>query len=67
MVLRVTVSPSLIGGDVDEGYGKVAEVFRRNMASGHEVRAAVAVSRDAVKVVDLWGGPRRSPRQRSAL
>ena len=56
MVLRVTVSPSLIGGDVDEGYGKVADVFRRNMVSGREVGAAVAVYRDGVKVVDLWGG-----------
>ena len=56
MVLRVTVSPDLIGGDVDEGYGKVADVFRRNMLSGHEVGAAVAVYRDGVKVVDLWGG-----------
>ena len=48
--------PGLIGGDVDEGYGKVADVFRRNMASGQEVGAAVAVYRDGVKVVDLWGG-----------
>ena len=56
MVLRVTVSPGLIGGDVDEGYGKVADVFRRNMVSGQEVGAAVAVYRDGVKVVDLWGG-----------
>ena len=56
MVFRVTVSPGLIGGDVDEGYGKVADVFRRNMVSGHEVGAAVVVYRDGVKVVDLWGG-----------
>ena len=56
MVLRVTVSPGLIGGDVEEGYGKVADVFRRNMFSGNEVGAAVAVYRDGVKVVDLWGG-----------
>ncbi len=56
MVIRVTVSPGLIGGDVDEGYGKVADAFRRNMVSGDEVGAAVAVYRDGVKVVDLWGG-----------
>jgi hypothetical protein len=56
VVPRVTVSPGLIGGDVDEGYGKVADVFRRNMASGQEVGAAVAVYREGVKVVDLWGG-----------
>ena len=56
MVLRVKVPPGLIDGGVDEGYGKVADVFRRNMVSGHEVAAAVAVYRDGVKVVDLWGG-----------
>ena len=52
------MSPGLIGGDVDEGYGKVADVFRRNMLSGKEVGAAVAVYRDGVKVHDLWGGYR---------
>ncbi len=56
MVLRVTVPPRLIGGDVDEGYGRVADVFRRNMVSGQEVGAAVAIYRGGVKVVDLWGG-----------
>ena len=56
MVLKVKVSPDLISGDVDEGYGKVADVFRRNLASGQEVGAAVAVYRDGVKVVDLRGG-----------
>jgi CubicO group peptidase (beta-lactamase class C family) len=50
------VSPGLIGGEVDAGYGKVADVFRRNMVSGQEVGAAVTVYRDGVKVVDLWGG-----------
>jgi CubicO group peptidase (beta-lactamase class C family) len=47
-----------MGGDVAEGYGKVADAFRRNLASGAEVGAAVAVYRDGVKVVDLWGGYR---------
>jgi CubicO group peptidase (beta-lactamase class C family) len=56
MAQRVKVSPDLIGGDVDEGYGKVADAFRRNMASGKEVGAAVAVYREGRKVVDLWGG-----------
>jgi hypothetical protein len=55
-VLKVKVSPDLIAGDVDEGYGKVADVFRRNLTSGQEVGAAVAVYRDGVKVVDVWGG-----------
>jgi CubicO group peptidase (beta-lactamase class C family) len=58
MVLKVTVSPDLIAGGVDEGYGKVADVFRRNMTSGQEIGAAVAAYRDGVKVVDLWGGYR---------
>lgn len=58
MVLKVTVSPDLIGGDVDEGYGKVADAFRANFAAGQEVGAAIAVYRDGVKVVDLWGGYR---------
>jgi CubicO group peptidase (beta-lactamase class C family) len=56
MVPKVKVSPDLIGGDVDEGYGKVADVFRRNLSSGQEVGAAFAVYRDGRKVVDLWGG-----------
>ena len=58
MVMRVKVSPGTIAGDVDEGYGKLADVFRRNMISGQEIGAAVAVYRDGVKVVDLWGGYR---------
>ncbi len=58
MVLKVAVSPDMMGGDVDEGYGKVADAFRANLVSGKEVGAAVAVYRDGVKVVDLWGGYR---------
>jgi CubicO group peptidase (beta-lactamase class C family) len=58
MVLKVKVSSDLIGGGVDEGYGKVADAFRHNMSSGREIGSAVAVYRDGVKVVDLWGGYR---------
>jgi CubicO group peptidase (beta-lactamase class C family) len=58
MVMKVNVPPDLFGGDVDEGYGKLADVFRRNMTSGEEIGAAVAVYRDGKKVVDLWGGYR---------
>lgn len=58
MVLKVAVSPDMVGGDVEEGYGKVADAFRANVASGREVGAAIAVYRDGVKVVDLWGGYR---------
>jgi CubicO group peptidase (beta-lactamase class C family) len=58
MVMKVTVPADLIGGDVDDGYGKLADVFRRNLTSGEEIGAAVAVYRDGKKVVDLWGGYR---------
>ncbi|GAA4465319.1 hypothetical protein [Phytohabitans houttuyneae] len=32
MVLKVDVPRTLIRGDVDEGYGPVADAFRRNFA-----------------------------------
>ena len=38
--------------------GKVADAFRRNLGSGKEIGAAVAVYRDGRKVVDLRGGYR---------
>ena len=58
MARKISGSSDLIGGDVDEGYGKVADAFRRNLSNGQEVGAAVAVYRDGRKVVDLWGGSR---------
>ena len=58
MVMKMKVSPELIGGDVDEGYGKLAHEFRRNITGGQEIGAACAVYRDGKKVVDLWGGYR---------
>ncbi|HEY1841355.1 MAG TPA: serine hydrolase domain-containing protein [Mycobacterium sp.] len=71
MVLKVTVSPDLIDGDVGEGYGKVADAFRANFISGHDVGAAVAVYHNGVKVVDLWGGYRngvtKAPWQRDTM
>ncbi|MCV7191460.1 serine hydrolase domain-containing protein [Mycolicibacterium brumae] len=48
----------LLGGGVDEGYGRVADAFRANLSSGQEVGAAFSVYRDGRKVVDLWGGYR---------
>jgi len=48
----------LIAGSAEEGFGKIADAFRRNMNSGREIGAAVAVYRDGVKVVDLWAGYR---------
>lgn len=47
-----------IQGDVDHGYGPVADAFRRNFVDGKELGAAVAVVRDGALVVDLWGGHR---------
>jgi CubicO group peptidase (beta-lactamase class C family) len=56
MVLKLDVPVHLVGGDVDSGYGPVADAFRRNFAERGELGAACAVYRDGVKVVDLWGG-----------
>ncbi len=58
MVLKMKVSPERIDGGADEGYGKVADAFRANFAASREIGAAVAVYRDGVKVVDMWGGYR---------
>ena len=49
MVLKLRVPPDLIGGDVDAGYGKVADAFRAAFRDGAEVGAAVAVYRDGVR------------------
>jgi len=58
MPVKVDVPLMLLRGDVDEGYGAVADAFRRNFAERGEVGAACAVFRDGKKVVDLWGGYR---------
>jgi CubicO group peptidase (beta-lactamase class C family) len=63
MAQKLKITTGLIGGDVDDGYGKVADVFRRNFSSGQEVGAAFAVYRDGRKVVDLWGGYRNGNSQ----
>ena len=57
-MLRVDVPDEMIHGDVDEGYGSVADAFRRNFAVRGEIGAACAFYRDGRKVVDLWGGYR---------
>lgn len=71
MALKVTVSPDRIHGDVDEGFGRVADAFRANFAIRGDVGAALAVYRDGRKVVDLWGGYRdgvtRAPWQRDSM
>ena len=48
----------LVQGHVDEGYGRVADVFRDNFTKRHEIGAACTVYREGRKVVDLWGGYR---------
>jgi CubicO group peptidase (beta-lactamase class C family) len=57
-MLQVDVSPDLIHGEVDEGYGRVADAFRRNFAERDEIGAACSFYREGRKVVDLWGGYR---------
>ncbi|RZT77304.1 CubicO group peptidase (beta-lactamase class C family) [Micromonospora violae] len=49
-------TPPQIHGDVDDGYGRVADVFRDNFTSRGEVGAAVTVYVRGRKVVDLYGG-----------
>src|SRR3954469_4765570 len=58
VVLKVRVPPDIVCGEVDEGYGPVADAFRRNFAERGEVGAACSVYRDGRAVVDLWGGYR---------
>lgn len=58
MTLKVDVPAELVRGDVDEGFGPVADAFRRNFDERGEVGAACAVYLDGRKVVDLWGGYR---------
>src|SRR5512144_2649821 len=57
----------LIRGEVDEGYGPVADAFRRNFAERGEVGAACAAYQDGKKVVDLWGGYRDGVRRAAWL
>ena len=70
-MLTVEVPADALHGDVDEGYGPVADAFRRNFAERREIGAACAVYRDGRKVVDLWGGYRdgvtRAPWEQDTL
>jgi CubicO group peptidase (beta-lactamase class C family) len=56
--MTVDVPSELVQGDVDEGYGAVADAFRRNVSERGEIGAACAFYQDGRKVVDLWGGYR---------
>ncbi|WP_370325467.1 serine hydrolase domain-containing protein [Euzebya sp.] len=64
MVFSIDVPTELeVQGDVAEGYGPVADAFRRNVRDRGEVGAACAVVRDGEVVVDLWGGYRDGHRR----
>lgn len=52
------MSTPIVHGDVDHGYGVVADAFRANFTERRELGAALAVHRDGRLVVDLWGGHR---------
>ncbi len=45
-----------IEGTVDEGFGKVADAFRRNFDEHGELGAAFALYVDGVPRVDIWAG-----------
>lgn len=48
----------MIHGEVESGFGPVADAFRRNFAQHGEIGAAVAVYAGDRPVVDLWAGYR---------
>ncbi|WP_330179018.1 beta-lactamase family protein [Nocardia sp. NBC_01503] len=52
-----------VHGEVDSGFGAVADAFRRNFAAHGEIGAAVAVFDGDRPVVDLWAGYRDRKRR----
>nr|WP_211266760.1 serine hydrolase domain-containing protein [Streptomyces scopuliridis] len=58
MVFKLDVPGRMVRGDVDEGYGAVADAFRETFAVRNEIGAACVVYHGGRKVVDLWGGYR---------
>ncbi|MFJ4651600.1 serine hydrolase domain-containing protein [Nocardia sp. NPDC088792] len=61
----------MVHGEVDGGFGAVADAFRRNFARHGEIGAAVAVFEGDRPVVDLWAGyrdrKRRVPWERDTM
>ena len=51
-----------VHGDVEEGFGAVADAFRSNLVDRNEVGAACAVHCEGRAVVDIWGGFRDAAR-----
>ena len=45
-----------VQGTCDERFAGVRDIFQRNLDSGADVGASVAVLVDGEPVVDLWGG-----------
>ena len=58
MVFKIDVPANLIKGDVEEGFGPIADEFRRNFAERGEVGGSCVVYQNGRKVVDLYGGYR---------
>lgn len=55
-VTRVSPIGAPVQGDVDQGFGAVADAFRRNLAERGECGAACSAVVAGRPVVDLWGG-----------
>ncbi|MEU1204573.1 serine hydrolase domain-containing protein [Nocardia sp. NPDC005825] len=66
-----TTSSATIAGRCDERFTALRELLARNIDSGEELGAAIAVTVDGVPVVDIWGGwadPERTlPWQRDTI
>jgi CubicO group peptidase (beta-lactamase class C family) len=45
-----------VHGQTEDGWGAVANAFRKNFEEGREIGSACAVYADGELVVDLWGG-----------
>ena len=58
----MTVAP--IEGECDPRFSRVREAFAENFEAGRELGAAVAVTINGRKVVDLWGGHTDKARER---
>jgi hypothetical protein len=67
MAQKLRATSDVVSGDVDEGYGKVADAFRRNLSSGQEVGAAVAGSSICGVATAMVSRELRGSRTRSSM